>query len=290
MDAPLIRDISDTARWVAVYRARESARADAVFRDPYAARLAGERGEQIAAAMPFAREAEWSFTARTYLGDRLIAAEIARGADTVVNLAAGLDARPYRMDLPDTLRWVEIDLPQILDYKDEVLAGETPRCALERVRLDLGDLDARRDAFARIGAASRRALVVSEGLVIYLTADKVASLARDLAAVPPFARWLLDLASPGLIKMMRQRMGDLVARAGAPYTFGPAEGPSFFTACGWRPVEVHSLLKAAGRLHRLRGMLRVFSWLPESNRPAGNRPWSGACLLENAGWLPAKEP
>jgi O-methyltransferase involved in polyketide biosynthesis len=44
---PLIRNISDTARWAAVFRARESDRPDALFRDPFARRLAGQRGEQI---------------------------------------------------------------------------------------------------------------------------------------------------------------------------------------------------------------------------------------------------
>jgi len=47
LDTPL-RHISDTALWVAVYRAEESERTDAVFRDPYASKLAGERGTQIA--------------------------------------------------------------------------------------------------------------------------------------------------------------------------------------------------------------------------------------------------
>ena len=78
MAEPLIRDVSDTARWVAVYRARESERPDAVFRDPYARRLAGERGEQIANAIPFGQQNAWSWTARTYLVDRLIAAHVAR--------------------------------------------------------------------------------------------------------------------------------------------------------------------------------------------------------------------
>src|SRR5215467_13602968 len=109
-----IRNISDTARWVAVYRARESERRDAVFRDPFARVLAGARGEQIAKAMPDAEKNAWSFVARTYAIDRMIAAEVARGADVVLNLAAGLDARPYRMELPASLRWIEVDLPDIL--------------------------------------------------------------------------------------------------------------------------------------------------------------------------------
>jgi O-methyltransferase involved in polyketide biosynthesis len=44
---PAIRNISDTANWAAVYRARESERPDALFRDPFARRLAGELGERI---------------------------------------------------------------------------------------------------------------------------------------------------------------------------------------------------------------------------------------------------
>ena len=44
----LVRDVSGTALWVAYFRARETERADALFKDPYAERLAGEQGFQIA--------------------------------------------------------------------------------------------------------------------------------------------------------------------------------------------------------------------------------------------------
>src|SRR5215472_3318803 len=94
---PLIRNISDTALWVAVYRARESERRDALFRDPYARRLAGERGEQIAAKSPRRASPEWPFVARTIRFDQIIDERIRQGADMVINLAAGLDTRPYRM-------------------------------------------------------------------------------------------------------------------------------------------------------------------------------------------------
>src|SRR3989441_5301510 len=109
VNGPLIRHISDTARWVAVYRARETQRTDALFRDPYAQRLAGERGEAIAAAAAAGRD-DWPFPIRTFLFDSYITEHVASGGDLVVNLAAGLDTRPYRMDLPASLRWVEVDL------------------------------------------------------------------------------------------------------------------------------------------------------------------------------------
>src|SRR6185369_3245914 len=120
----LIRNISDSARWAAVFRARESERPDALFRDPLARRLAGARGEEIATQMPHGGSHAWSWVTRTVLFDQFIANAVGQGADMVVNLAAGLDARPYRMALPSSLTWVEVDLPEFLDYKEEVLAGE----------------------------------------------------------------------------------------------------------------------------------------------------------------------
>src|SRR5579859_6783269 len=133
MDEPLIRDISDTARWVAHYRARETDRPDAAFRDPYARALAGERGEQIAKALIIKGAEDWPWTARTVLFDRFVSRAVEGGADLVVNLAAGLDARPYRMTLPASLKWVEVDLPEILEYKEGILANEKPVCSLQRI-------------------------------------------------------------------------------------------------------------------------------------------------------------
>jgi methyltransferase (TIGR00027 family) len=276
---PLIRDISDTARWVAVYRARESERSDAVFRDPYARALAGDRGEQIANALPLGQENAWAWTARTHLFDRYISQQVAAGADLVLNLAAGLDARPYRMDLPASLRWVEVDLPEILDYKTQVLADAATRCSLERVPLDLFNVDARRGLFARLGRSARRMVVISEGLLIYLMPDAVLVLGRDLVGIAAVQHWVVDIVSPGLLRMLQDQMGDIVKQAGAPYLFAPPEGPRFFEASGWTPVAVSSMLQTARRLNRLPLFLRMVAMLPESKGPQGSRPWSAVCLL-----------
>gem|GEM_PF-155670 len=278
----LIRNISDTSLLAAIYRARESERADPLFRDPFARRLAGERGEEIARSLVFSEKNAWAWFARTYVFDQLINQQLAAGCDLVVNLAAGLDARPYRLALPATLKWVEVDLPEITDYKEEQLKDEQPHCALERVRLDLANAAARRALFSRLGAAARRALVISEGLVIYLTTEAVGELAEDLARQSSFKYWLLDIASPGLLKMMQKKMGQPLAQASAPLNFGPAEGPDFFKAHGWQPREVRSMFHTAGSLKRLPLMLSFFYRLQKSEAFQANRPWSGACLLENA--------
>lgn len=275
----LIRNISDTARWAAVYRARETDRPDGLFRDPFARRLADARGEEIAASMPFSDRATWAWVTRTYLFDQYITEQIAQGVDMVVNLAAGLDARPYRMPLPATLKWIEADLPEILAYKEEILAAEKPVCKLERVRLDLADAAARSQLFARLGNDARKVLILTEGLLIYLMTEEVGALAQDLAAPPSFQRWALDLASPGLLRLLKKNMGQQLDRAGAPLKFGPPEGPEFFAPYGWKPVDVRNPLKTAARFKRLSFGMRLAAMLPASNGKQGSRPWSGICLL-----------
>ena len=272
---PLIRNISDTALWAAVYRARETERADHLFVDPFARRLAGARGEQIATSLPFSDRATWAWVMRTYLYDQFVNEQIQQGVDMVVNLAAGLDARPYRMALPPTLKWIEVDLAGILDYKEEILSSEKPVCQLERIRLDLSDINGRRELFSQLGHRSAKALIITEGLLIYLTADEVGALARDLAAPPSFQRWLTDVASPGLLRLLQKNMGPQLAQSGASFRFGPEEGPGFFVPYGWTPADVRSPLKAAARLKRLSFGMR----LPASNGAQGSRPWSGICLL-----------
>ncbi len=276
---PAIRNISDTARWAAMYRAIETDRPDALFRDPYARKLAGERGQQIVDLLPERKRYAWAWTMRTVLFDRFIREQIEQGADMVMNLAAGLDARPYRMPLPATLQWIEVDLPELFAYKESVLGDSKPVCRLEQVALDLSDVPARRGLFARLGSRARKILVITEGLLIYLMPEKVAALTRDLAAPASFQRWIFDIASPGLLRMMQKQMGDKLEAAQAPLKFAPPEGPPFFEQHGWRVLEVEPTLQAAARFRRVGLLFRVIAKLPTSNGAQGSRPWSATCLL-----------
>jgi len=275
-----VRNISDTARWVAYFRARETERPDALFSDPYAERLAGERGFQIANTLPEGNKHEWAWVARTYLFDKFLAAEILKGADLVVNLAAGLDARPYRMEVPANLQWIEVDLPEIVSYKNTMLANEKPRCHLERVALDLADVPARREFFASLERRGMRIVVMTEGLLIYFSPEEVGSCARDLAAGAHFQSWIVDLASPGQLKLMQRTSGAQLSEAGAAFKFGPPEGPKFFTPHGWKPKEVQGLLKTAAQFNRSpKGLVPV---AVGCNDALGNFPWTGVCLLARA--------
>ncbi len=246
----MIESVSDTARWVAVYRAMESARPDALFRDPYAARLAGERGVQVANQLDRGRRAAWAMIVRTFVLDEIILAAVRSGVDLVLNLAAGLDARAWRLDLPAALRWVDVDLPGILDHKTDTLRGERARCRYETVRLDLRSRDQRQALFARLSAEAKRVLIVSEGLLIYLEPAEVAALAHDLHAPTSFHSWLFDLASPCMLTLMKLPWGRALSRGNASFQFAPEEGTAFFAPFGWREVQFRSQLEEADKLQR----------------------------------------
>lgn len=278
---PLIRNISDTAQWVAIFRAEESERPDAIFYDPYARRLGGERGERIANAIEFSKNNSWSFVARTYLFDEFIRQHVEQGYDMVINLASGLDTRPYRMSLPSSLKWIEIDLPEIVSYKAAVLGNEKAGCELQSLTLDLSDEEARAALFKQLNDQCEKALIVSEGLIGYLDEGEAGTLALHLSAQYHFKRWVLDLMSPGLLAMAQKEMGSFLSEANAPLKFAPKEGERFFLHYGWTSEESKSKLKTAAALKRLSDEMMVFAAYPEPEGPKGEFPWSGVCLFEN---------
>ena len=270
MESDSLHNISDTALWVAQYRVMETGRRDAIFRDPLAKKLVGDRGEAIVRKMKVGGMA-WPMIVRTAVMDEIILRSIERdGVDCVLNLAAGLDTRPYRLPLPKTLRWIEADLPDILAYKTEKLAGEKPVCRFERVAADLTDTAARRGLFIRAAQGSKAVLTVTEGLLAYLAPEQVGALADDLHSPPAMRQWLIDIASPRLKKMLDRKVGKHVSAANAPFKFAPAEGTKFFEPHGWKEREFRSTIMEAFRLHRTMRMAWIFRILG-ALQPAAKR-------------------
>jgi methyltransferase (TIGR00027 family) len=280
-----ITHVSDTARWVAIYRAMETKRPDAIFRDPYAERLGGAHGNAIVDTMKRGRQMAWAMIVRTAVFDEVIRERVnSHGVDLVLNLAAGLDARPWRMtELPKTLRWVDVDLPDILDYKLDMLQNEKTVCEYEAIRLDLTDKPKRQALFSQLGREAKRVLVVTEGLLVYLLPDDVGELARDLHEMPAFQWWLIDLISPRLKKMIERSWGKQLSAGNAPFRFAPDAGTKFFEPFGWRELEFHSQMESAQRLDReMRGMWfwRLIGRLYSKKRQAEFQRMSGFPLLE----------
>ena len=281
-EAQPIRNVSDTALWVAIYRAMESEREDALFHDPYARRLGGERGEAIAASRG-GKSMNWPIVVRTVVIDEIVLRCVQQGVATVLNLAAGLDARPYRLDLPRSVHWLHVDLPDMIEYFRSRMATESPRCALEFIAADLREADARREVFER-AAAHGPVLVITEGLLIYLESAQVVDLARDLHDIVGARWWLTDLASPRLLRFMARRWQPKLAAGNAPFRFAPAEGTAFFAPFGWQEKEFRSSWTEALRLKRtmpLAWLWRALGLLQPGRRREALRRMSAIVLLES---------
>ena len=249
----LIKHVSDTAYWIAAYRAKESARTDALFHDPLAARLAEGHGQAIVAQMEklgSRKPMEWSVAIRTIVIDNYIRAAIDDGVDLVLNLGAGLDTRPYRLDLPQALQWIEADFSGIISLKEKVLQNEKPRCQLQRVTIDLSDEAARGSFLDQVNTKGRKVLVLTEGVVPYLSLDQAASLAKDLARQAHFKYWVTDYFSTFFMQLYIQGKVGMGIKENAPFRFFPENWEQFFATKGGRKQELRFLSDDGEKLSR----------------------------------------
>ncbi|MDP9008151.1 MAG: class I SAM-dependent methyltransferase [Pseudomonadota bacterium] len=247
IDDSSVTHVTDTAFWIAYFRAKESQRAAPVFNDSLASVLCGNRGRKIARSIPRAAMVEWGTVVRTSAIDLLIHEALQSGVDTVLNLGAGLDTRPYRMNLPADLQWVEIDFPNLVELKNTKLLEHKPICRLERIGMDLLDRSSRNEIFARYGAASKNLLVITEGLIAYFSNYEISNLAGDLAAIPSIRLWIQDFDNAGKRRLPTGWEKKLRA---APFLFEVKDWFGFFEKYGWKPRKAITTADEAKRIGR----------------------------------------
>ncbi|WP_394830611.1 class I SAM-dependent methyltransferase [Pendulispora rubella] len=289
-----IESVADTALWIAGYRAMETERRDALFRDPLAAVLAGTRGRDIARSMPNARATAWGIALRTRAIDEFVLSAVHdRGVDTVLNLGAGLDTRPYRLDLPARLRWVEADFPDMIAFKEERLRARVPRCRLERRACDLSGAADRDSLFESVAEGSRCVLVITEGVIAYLTEEQAAELSRALLGQPRFRYWVQDVSTSSVMRRVRKRWAKQLEHH-APFRFFPSsdrwrrdpnknEWVAFFEGQGWKTTKIRYSTEEGERLQRampLSWLLRLAGPVLGASKRNRIRTMSGYVMLQ----------
>jgi methyltransferase (TIGR00027 family) len=186
-----ITHVSDTALMVAACRGLEFEAPDGFVRDPFAARLAGERGMAILNASPYPGMMRFGVAVRSRFIDELLReAMAANPVAAVLSVGCGLDTRPWRLELPPDLRWIEIDFADMLDYKESLMSSETPRCRRERLIADVNDPEQRQIIYSTAGAAP--ALMITEGLLMYLPGGTVDALAAEVGDQSGVSQWISD--------------------------------------------------------------------------------------------------
>lgn len=243
--------VADTGLLVAAMRARESEREDRLFSDPFAERLAGDRGrELLAGALASAGEQSTAqIIVRTRYWDEALL-EAAAKVNQVVIVAAGMDARGYRLPWPQGTVTYELDQPAVMAAKAELLADEQPRCRRVAVGVDLAD-----DWPAAIRSAgldpADPTVWLLEGLLQYLDEAAVSALFDRIDALSAPGSILLYevvgqtlLESPAMAGLL-----ESMAQQGAPWLFGTDEPELLAERLGWS-AQVTDIAEVGNRYNR----------------------------------------
>jgi methyltransferase (TIGR00027 family) len=268
--------------WVAVYRGVESDRQDALFCDPYARSMAGERGQAIVETLPLGQSMGWSIVVRTAVMDAIILRCIDRGARTVLNLGAGLDTRAFRLKLPPMLRWLDVDLPAVTAYRRECLGPEVAACRHAHVEADLS-LAADRHKVIRDAGSNGPLLVITEGLLVYLAPGQVNELATQLRGEANTRWWVTDLITPLLQRTMGMVWSFQLNDADAAFRFAPLDAKAYFRELSWLETEFHSTWTDSIRLWRVAPNALMWDRFLKWSSPAAEmalKRMSGVALLE----------
>ncbi|MEV4159835.1 SAM-dependent methyltransferase [Nonomuraea dietziae] len=233
--------VSRTAVLIAQAREAETARPSGLFKDPLARPLVEAAG-RISGVSEAGRRAAEHFVLRTrYFDDRLGEA-VRAGLRQVVLLAAGLDTRAYRLDWPAGTRLFEVDLPDLIAFKDRVLAEHDARARCERTAVAA---DLRDDWPASLVSAGfdpeRPTAWLVEGVLMYLTPEDGAAVLKRLSELSaPGSRLSVEHVNQAYADQpkMRPAMNKLAATQAA--WLSSVEDPErWLAAHGWRAEITH---------------------------------------------------
>ncbi|PRX97805.1 class I SAM-dependent methyltransferase [Allonocardiopsis opalescens] len=175
---------------------------------------------------------------------------------TVLHLACGLDTRAQRMDPPDTVRWIDVDYPGVLDLRRRLLPE--PAGDYRMVAASVTD-----EGWLEEVPADRPTVAVFEGLTMYLTKDEGRRLIQRITGRFEHGRLLFDCY--GTVGIRLQKLVPAVRNAGATLHWGiddphelEAWHPGLRCLDALRSIEVgRDKMPRAGRIQ-----LRVLGLLP----------------------------
>jgi methyltransferase (TIGR00027 family) len=264
-----------TGLWMAQRREEETRRPSPLFTDPWAelfVAAAGPTAPPRWARPPFMGD---YFAVRTRFFDDCLLAAAAAGCLQVVILAAGLDARAFRLPWPARSEVYEIDQPGVLEFKDQVLAANDGRPSCARRHAIAADL--RQDWAAALLAADfhpgEPTAWLAEGILMYLTpadGDKLLTTLGTITA--PGSRLAIEHARTigASAPLLRPALATL-ARLGARWQSAVDDPLAWLAGLGWsatasQPPDI------AARYHRSAGLAASAGWLITADRSPGLRP------------------
>lgn len=187
----------------------------------------------------------------------------------VLHLGCGMDSRVFRVDPPASAQWFDVDYPDVIDLRRQLLPA--------------------RDAYHQIGASlenlrwldevprDRPGLLIAEGVLHYLSETEVKALLNAVVAHFPSGQMIFDICNPLIVK----RAGSNVGGTGAAYKWGIDDPqnikrlepklelikefrPSELVAFSRFPLWLRVLFRVMEANHTLRRMERIIVYRYEN--------------------------
>jgi len=208
--------------------------------DIYAQAFMNEEGLRILAAFKDEVRPNASNVARHRIIDDLLRRELgANPGLQIVLIGAGFDSRAFRLNGG---KWLELDEPQIIAYKNERLPPADCRNELQRLPIDFAadSLEEKLLPFATRAPV----VVVIEGVFMYLEEDAIRQLLLILRRRFASHKLICDLMSRRFFDKYVRTLHEKIAGMGA--TFKLMESPDeIFLRNGYRVVEKISVVGQA---------------------------------------------
>ncbi len=225
-----------TARWTAGARARESRREDRLFNDRWADLLASKEGQEWVEHQ--SADHGTSIIVRTRFFDDFLGRVTGKPPiRQVVLLAAGLDTRAFRLTWPEHTRLFELDQPQVLEYKEQMLnsAGAQPTCERKTIPLDL--TTSWREALLQADFHAQQPSVwLLEGLLQYLPGEHITHLLDEITSLASSGSWIgFDIINHAMLtSTFTQPLVSSLAKAGTPWIGTMDDPEADLAARGWQ--------------------------------------------------------
>jgi len=239
-----MKAVSKTAYYCAGVRMQDAESAKPLLGDKYAKRLLGEEGATYWQDFKQFKRPNASNTARAYYIDSFVKKELNEQPDaTIILIGAGLDSRAYRINGG---KWVEIDEPAIITYKNNVLPVSECNNPLQRIALDF-----EKEKLAdKLQAYFNRPFVIFiiEGVFMYLKNEQKKELLSTLTKLFPKHLLFCDLMSKKFFDKFGGDIHKKLLQHGATFTDLADEPTQLFLDNGYSKRTSISLPKATADL------------------------------------------
>jgi methyltransferase (TIGR00027 family) len=249
-----MKPISNTAFYCCGVRMQDAENEKPVCGDIYAKEFMDERGLNILSSFAAEKNPNAGNVARHRIIDDYLRKALSDNPELAVFIiGAGFDSRAYRLNGG---RWIELDEPQIIAYKNERLPVEQCRNKLQRIAIDF-ETESLADKLQQF-STDQPVVLVFEGVFIYLPENVIQQNLRTLQSLFPEHALACDLMTEKFYKKYSHSLGKRIGKLGAGFMFTSQKPTEVFCNANYRIAEKHSVIGKAIEFGSIKVPMLIF--------------------------------